>query len=77
MPYSRHVGYLCPGITLSRRVITGRHAAPAFYSAPIHALGTHVHTHTYGATAGARTQLARALESCLIANYLLGLAECR
>lgn len=30
MPYSRHVGYLCPGITLSRRVITGRHAAPAF-----------------------------------------------
>lgn len=30
MPYSRHVGYLCPGITLSRRVITGRHAALRF-----------------------------------------------
>jgi len=28
MPYSRHVGYLCSGITLSRRVITGKHAAP-------------------------------------------------
>lgn len=34
MPYSRHVGYLCPGITLSRRVITGRHAALRFTPLP-------------------------------------------
>lgn len=36
MPYSRHVGYLCPGITLSRRVITGRHAALRFTPLPKH-----------------------------------------
>lgn len=34
MPYSRHVGYLCPGITLSRLVITGRHAALRFIPSP-------------------------------------------
>lgn len=41
MPYSRHVGYLCPGITLSRRVITGRHAA-------LRSTRSHTHAHTRG-----------------------------
>lgn len=65
MPYSRHVGYLCPGITLSRRVITGRHAA--LRSTRSH---TFLHAHT-------EWRDTRILYWVRISNYLLGLMECR
>jgi len=47
MPYSRHVGYLCPGITLFRRVITGRHAAPFYSLSSTLAPRVYVYTHSY------------------------------